>query len=37
MRIRINGIEMGPLEPGAYRKLTTQEMDLITREIGDRA
>jgi len=34
MRIRINGIEMGPLEPGAYRKLTTQEMDSITREIG---
>jgi len=33
MRIRINGIEMGPLEPGAYRKLTTQEMDSIMREI----
>lgn len=35
MRIRINGIEMGPLEPGAYRKLTMQEMDSITREIGE--
>jgi 23S rRNA pseudouridine2605 synthase len=34
MRIRINGIEMGPLEPGSYRKITTQEMDAIMREIG---
>jgi 23S rRNA pseudouridine2605 synthase len=34
MRIRINGIEMGPLEPGTYRKLTNQELDTIMREIG---
>ena len=33
MRIRINGIEMGPLGPGAYRKLTMAEMDAIMREI----
>ncbi len=32
MRIRINGIEMGPLDPGRYRKLTVQEMDAIMRE-----
>jgi hypothetical protein len=25
---------MGPLEPGSYRKITTQEMDAIMREIG---
>lgn len=34
MRIRINGIEMGPLEPGTYRKLTDKELETIMREIG---
>lgn len=34
MRIRINGIEMGPLEPGRVRKLSVQEMDSIMKEIG---
>jgi 23S rRNA pseudouridine2605 synthase len=34
MRIRINGIEMGPLEPGSFRKLTMEEMQTIMREIG---
>jgi 23S rRNA pseudouridine2605 synthase len=34
MRIRINGIEMGPLEPGNYRKLTMEEMHTIMKEIG---
>ncbi len=34
MRIRINGIEMGPLEPGGYRKLTIEEMHTIMKEIG---
>jgi len=34
MRIRINGIEMGPLEPGSYRKLTMEEMHTIMKEIG---
>jgi 23S rRNA pseudouridine2605 synthase len=32
MRIRINGIEMGPLDPGSYRKLTPAEMDALMRE-----
>ena len=34
MRIRINGIEMGPLDPGRYRKFTVQEMDAIMREMA---
>ena len=34
MRIRINGIEMGPLEPGTYRKLTMEEMHTIMKELG---
>jgi 23S rRNA pseudouridine2605 synthase len=34
MRIRINGLEMGPLEPGSYRKLTTDEMHIMMKEIG---
>lgn len=34
MRIRINGIEMGPLEPGTYRKLTMEEMHAIMKELG---
>jgi len=34
MRIRINGIEMGPLEPGTYRKLTMEAMHTIMKELG---
>jgi len=33
MRIRINGLAMGDLEPGRMRRLTTQEMDAIAREV----
>ncbi len=34
MRIRINGIEMGPLAPGTCRRLTPSEMNAIMDEIG---
>jgi 23S rRNA pseudouridine2605 synthase len=32
-RIRIDGLEIGNLKPGAYRYLTTEEMDKIKKEI----
>jgi 23S rRNA pseudouridine2605 synthase len=31
MRIRIGGLEMGPLKPGAYRRITPEEIDKIRR------
>jgi 23S rRNA pseudouridine2605 synthase len=34
MRIRINGLEMGGLKPGAYRKMTPEEMKKITKELN---
>jgi 23S rRNA pseudouridine2605 synthase len=33
MRIRINGIEMGAIEPGGMRRLTAGEMDTIEKEL----
>lgn len=33
-RTRINGIEMGELEPGTYRYLTNEEIDKIKKEIS---
>ncbi len=33
MRVRIDGIEMGDLIPGAYRKMTQEEMKRISREL----
>jgi 23S rRNA pseudouridine2605 synthase len=33
MRVRIDGIEMGDLSPGAYRKMTADEMKRISREL----
>jgi len=32
-RIRINGLELGRLRPGAYRFLTTDELDKIKKEV----
>lgn len=32
-RIKINGIELGKLEPGGYRYLTAEEMDKIKKEV----
>jgi len=34
MRIRINGLDMGALKPGAYRKMTHEEMKEITKELN---
>ena len=34
IRVRINGIEMGELEPGCYRHLSSLERDRIFRELG---
>ncbi len=34
MRIRIDGLEMGELKPGAYRKMTAEEMKKITKELN---
>jgi 23S rRNA pseudouridine2605 synthase len=34
MRIRINGLEMGPLEPGSYRKMTEEEIHTMMKETG---
>ncbi|GAB4485460.1 MAG: pseudouridine synthase [Thermodesulfovibrionales bacterium] len=33
MRIRINGLEMGHMEPGALRKITGQELALLRKEL----
>ena len=33
MRVRIDGIEMGELSPGAYRRMTAEEMKKISREL----
>ncbi len=33
MRIRINGLEMGELKPGTYRRITSEEMKTIIREL----
>jgi 23S rRNA pseudouridine2605 synthase len=33
MRIRIDGVEMGALKPGTYRKMTLEEMKKIMREL----
>lgn len=39
MRIRINGLEMGPLDPGECRKMSPEELKVIRKEFvtGDRA
>ncbi len=34
MRIRIDGLDMGELKPGAYRKMTSEEMKKITKELN---
>jgi 23S rRNA pseudouridine2605 synthase len=34
MRIRINGIEMGPLKPGASRQISSEEMKIFRRELN---
>jgi 23S rRNA pseudouridine2605 synthase len=33
MRVRIDGIEMGELSPGAYRRMTAEEMKRISKEL----
>ncbi len=33
MRVRIDGIEMGDLGPGAYRRMTAEEMKKISKEL----
>ncbi len=33
LRVRIDGIEMGDLSPGAYRRMTTEEMKRIGKEL----
>ena len=33
MRVRINGLEMGELSPGACRRMTSEELDRIKREV----
>lgn len=33
MRIRINGLEMGHMDPGTYRKITEQEMNVLRKEL----
>ena len=34
MRIRINGIEMGALRPGACRRLTPEELKILKKELN---
>jgi len=34
MRIKINGIEMGPLKPGACRQIASEEMEILRRELN---
>jgi 23S rRNA pseudouridine2605 synthase len=34
MRIRIGGLEMGPLKPGTYRRITPAEIDRIRRSVA---
>ena len=34
MRIRINGIEMGPVQPGAYRRITPAEIKTMKKELS---
>jgi 23S rRNA pseudouridine2605 synthase len=34
MRVRINGLEMGELKPGAYRKMTPEEMKKMAKELN---
>ena len=34
MRIKINGIEMGPLKPGACRQISAEEMKILKRELN---
>lgn len=34
MRIRIGGLEMGPLKPGTYRRLTPAEIEKVRRDAG---
>jgi 23S rRNA pseudouridine2605 synthase len=33
MRIRINGLEMGPVQPGALRRITAEELKTIKKEL----
>jgi 23S rRNA pseudouridine2605 synthase len=33
MRIKINGIEMGPLKPGTCRQISSEEMKILKREL----
>lgn len=34
MRIKINGLEMGPLKPGACRPISTEEMRILKKELN---
>ena len=34
MRIKINGIEMGPLKPGACRQISAEEMRILKKELN---
>jgi 23S rRNA pseudouridine2605 synthase len=34
MRIRIGGLEMGPLKPGVFRRITPEEIDKIRRSVA---
>jgi 23S rRNA pseudouridine2605 synthase len=34
MRIRIGGLEMGPLKPGVFRRITPEEIDRIRRSVS---
>jgi 23S rRNA pseudouridine2605 synthase len=34
MRIRVGGLEMGPLKPGVFRRITPEEIDKIRRSVG---
>jgi 16S rRNA U516 pseudouridylate synthase RsuA-like enzyme len=34
MRIRINGLEMGPLKPGECRQISSEELKILKKELN---
>jgi 23S rRNA pseudouridine2605 synthase len=34
MRVKINGLDMGPLKPGLYRQITSEEMKALRKELN---
>jgi len=34
MRIKINGLDMGPLKPGACREISSEELGMLKKELN---